>query len=388
MNGWLRWPSTYLGVPMLAACAATALAYELPAGYVGGLLLLAAAALATMAADAVVGPRLPQFERIRARDYAGTREALVALAFCAVVGAFCLLDLLLFPIPLLDDPSAYARLDGARTHVRHVSAWCWVLAPVGLLCVRSRGLRYAMVAAAIAFPVLVIDRNRIFAALFSIALVRLMRRDPARALPWPAVALLALAGAALFSLLGIVRSGTLDGLTLPLQPWFRDAPAGLKWPVLYISAGPYNFAAILDKGYRNADFLLNQLVPLRGSIATAGTGIPLDAANINVGTEFFPFLMALGPAGALAAFATLYGLLVWSARRLAGASLFALLMFLRVAYTAAMAPFAPQAFTFMTAVFLAACLLMQLFAAWLPDRRACAGRCAAGPSDALDAPNR
>ena len=81
-------------------------------------------------------------------------------------------------------------------------------------------------------------------------------------------------------------------------------------------------------------------------------------------------VLALGPAGAVAAMLGLYAMLVWSARRLrASTSLFSLLIFLRMAYVAAMAPFAPQAYTFMSAGFIALCLLMQLFAAWLPLRR-------------------
>jgi hypothetical protein len=227
-----------------------------------------------------------------------------------------------------------------------------------------------MVLAGIVFPILVIDRNRIFASLFAVALVLVMRREEGRRLPWTSVVALALAGMALFAALGILRSGPLEGVTLPFGALYRASPPGVKWLLLYVSAGPYNFASMLAKHYENADFLLNQVVPLRGSIATAGTGIPLDSPTINVGTEFFPFLMALGPGGALAAILALYGLLVWSARRLrASTSLFSLLIFLRMAYVAAMAPFAPQAFTFMSAGFLALCLLMQLFAAWLPNRR-------------------
>ncbi|MCT9627656.1 hypothetical protein HWD94_21430, partial [Pseudarthrobacter equi] len=80
---------------------------------------------------------------------------------------------------------------------------------------------------------------------------------------------------------------------------------------LYIGAGPYNFGAMLAKDYVNASFLVNQLVPLSGSIATAGTGIPLDAPNINVGTEFFPFLLAGGAGAALAAMLALYAALLW-----------------------------------------------------------------------------
>jgi len=123
MKALLRRPSTYLGLPMLLACGATLLTYDLPEGYLDGVLLLIAAALAMLALDALSGVRLPPFERIAVREYAGTREALVAFAFCALVALFCVLDLALFPIPLLDKPSAYAQMEGGREHIRHLSAW-------------------------------------------------------------------------------------------------------------------------------------------------------------------------------------------------------------------------------------------------------------------------
>jgi hypothetical protein len=216
----------------------------------------------------------------------------------------------------------------------------------------------------------VIDRNRIFAALFSVALVILFRRDDARPLPWKLVTVLAVAGGAVFSVLGILRSGTLDYVTLPFSDMYKAAPQGVKWLLLYASAGPYNFGSILAKHYTDSHFLINQLVPMAGSIVTAGTGIPLDAENINVGTEFFPFLMALGPGGAVASMVALYALLVWSVRRLRPTvPLFGLLIFLRVSYTCLMAPFAPQAFTWTNAGFIALCLFLQLIAALLPNRR-------------------
>jgi hypothetical protein len=206
--------------------------------------------------------------------------------------------------------------------------------------------------------------------LFSMALVILFRRDQRRSLPWKTVAVLAIGGAAVFSVLGILRSGTLDYVTLPFSDLYKASPQGVKWLLLYASAGPYNFASILAKHYTDTHFLINQLVPMAGSIATANTGIPLDASNINVGTEFFPFLMALGPAGAMASMAALYLLLLWSVRRMQPmVPLFGLLIFLRVSYTCLMAPFAPQAFTWTNAGFIALCLLLQLVAALLPNRR-------------------
>jgi len=198
-----------------------------------------------------------------------------------------------------------------------------------------------------------------------------LRRDETKPMPWKIIVFLAAVSATVFSVLGILRSGTLEYVTLPFSDMYRDAPQGVKWLLLYVSAGPYNFGAMLAKHYHNSSFLINQIVPLSGSIATAGTGIPLDADNINVGTEYFPFLMAWGSLGAVAAMLTLYGLLLWSVRRLGTRiSLFALLIFLRVSYVCVMAPFAPQAFTWTTGGFIALCLVMQAVAAWLPNRKA------------------
>lgn len=367
----LRLPSLYLALPILLACGMALLSFDLPDDYLAGIGLLAAAALGILVFDLAAGPRLPPLARFRLRCYAGTGEAFVALAYAGGVLLFCALDLALFPIPLISDPSAYATMEGGREHIRHVSDMCWTLPVIGLLCARRRWLRYGLILAGLVFPVLVIDRNRIFASLFSLALVLALRRDEARPLPWKSVVLLGLLGATAFSVLGMLRSGSLDTVSLPFSALYRAMPQGIKWLVLYISAGPYNFGAILAKHYANASFLVNQLLPMAGSIATAGTDIPLDASNINVGTEFLPFLMALGPLGALGSILLLYVLLIWSVRRLyPRVSLFSLLIFLRVTYVCLMSPFAPQAYTWTNAGFIVLCLLLQLLAAWLPDRHA------------------
>jgi hypothetical protein len=364
-------PSIYLCLPMLIACGLTLLTYELPSGYLEGILLLVVTSLVIMLFDLLSGLRLPQAAQFRARNYIGRRESFVALGFAAFIILFCVLDLTLFPIPLIDAPASYAQMEGGREHVRHISDMCWVLPPIGLLCTRSKRLRDLLVFVGFAFPVLVIDRNRIFAGLFSAALVIMFRRDEARRYPWITVGLLTVAGATVFSVLGILRSGTLDTVALPFSDMYRAAPVGIRWLLLYASAGPYNFASMLAKHYSNATFLINQLVPMSGSIATAGTDIPLDASNINVGSEFLPFLLALGPLGAMTSMVLLYVFQRWSVRRLyPQVSLFALLIFLRMSYVCVMSPFAPQAFTWTNAGFIVLCLLLQALVALLPNRLA------------------
>ena len=369
MKHLMRLPSAYLTLPILLACGLTLLTYDLPPDYLEGMLLLASTALAILFFDLLGGSRLPSVAVFRARQYAGTRESFVALALAGAIMFFCLLDLTLFPVPLFAGPSAYANMEGGREHIRHISDICWVLPPIGLLCTRNKWLRNLLVVVGLAFPVLVIDRNRLFASLFSTALVVALRRDEMKPWPWKSVGLLTLAGCGVFSALGILRSGSLDTVALPFSAMYRASPVGIQWLLLYASAGPYNFGAMLAKHYSNASFLIHQLVPMSGSIATAGTDIPLDASNINVGTEFLPFLMAFGPAGAVASIIALYALLLWSVRRLRPAvPLFPLLIFLRMSYVCVMAPFAPQAFTWTNAGFIGVCLVLQVFAAWFPSR--------------------
>ena len=371
MKRLLRLPSAYLGFPILFACGLTWLTYDLPDGYVEGLALLVATALAIMLFDVIAGVRLPEIERFRTRQYVGTRESFVALIFAGLIVFFCLLDIALFPIPLIAAPSSYATMSGGHEHVRHVSDMCWVLPPIGLLCARSKWLRTMLIAIGLLFPILVIDRNRIFAALFSTALVIVLRRHEARPLPWKTIGFLGILGGSIFSVLGILRSGTLDYVTLPFSDMYLSAPQGIKWLLLYASAGPYNFGAMVAKHYSNASFLMHQLVPMSGSVATAGTGIPLDASNINVGTEFLPFLLAFGPLGAVLSMIALYAMQLWSVRRLWPAvPLFPLLIFLRVSYVCVMSPFAPQAFIWTNFGFIAVCLVLQVFASLLPNRKA------------------
>lgn len=367
MTEALRYPSFYLALPIVLALSVMLVSFEFSVGMLGGVLFFATAAVAIVTLDLILDIRLPPLRSFQGMDFSGTRQGAVAAALCCLVAVFCVIDLTAFPIPLIVDPSSYATFEGGRNHVRHISNLSWILPPLALLCFKSRAVRVALIAIGLIFPILVIDRNRLFAALFSLVLTFVFQREKSPLPSWKVIAPLLLGGLAVFSLLGAVRSGTLNSLDLPLSGVFRSSPEGVKWLLLYVSAGVYNFSSILAKNYHNASFLVSQLVPFSGSVATLGTDIPLDAPTINVGTEFFPFLMAAGWSGALLSVLLLYGMLLWSIVLLrGGVSVWCFLIFLRIAYVSIMSPFAPQAFTWTNFGFVALCLMIPIVGHFLP----------------------
>lgn len=367
MNAALRYPSFYLVLPIVLALSATIVSFKFSISMLGGLLFFMTAAVAIVTLDAVLNVRLPPLSAFRGLGFSGSRQGLIGAVLCFIVVAFCLIDITAFPIPLIDDPTLYATFDGGRNYVRHVSNLSWILPPLSLLCFKSRVVRMTFIAIGLVFPILVIDRNRLFAALFSLVFVLFAQQEKSFLSSWKVICGILFAGVAAFSILGTVRSGRLDGIALPFSTFFHVSPESLKWLLLYASAGIYNFSAILAKGYHNAGFLMSQ-IGLHGPVATLGTDIPLDAPTINVGTEFFPFLMAFGWGGALVSVFALYAMLLLSVALLReDISLWRLLLFLRIAYVSVMSPFAPQAFTWTNFGFVGICLMIPIAMNLLPS---------------------
>jgi hypothetical protein len=369
VNEVLRYPSFYLALPILLAVSVMLLSFQVSASMLGGVLFFMMAAVAIVMLDFILNIHLPPLQSFAGMDFTGTRQGAIAAALCWLVVVFCVIDLTVFPIPLIVDPTLYATFDNGRNHVRHISNLSWILPPLALLCFEGKALRISLVAFGLIFPILVIDRNRLFAAIFSLVLTFLLQRKKSALLSWTVVVPLLFGGLAAFSLLGSVRSGTLNHLDLPWSTLFEKSPDGAKWLLLYVSAGVYNFSSILAKNYHNAAFLVSQLVPFSGSVETLGTDIPLDAPKINVGTEFFPFLMAAGWRGAFLSVLLLYGMLLCSIVLLRGSiSVWRFLIFLRIAYVSVMCPFAPQAFTWTNFGFVVLCLMIPVAGHFLPDR--------------------
>lgn len=367
MSEALRYPSIYLVLPILLALSVMSVSFEFSLAMLGGVLFFATAAVGIVMLDFILDIHLPPLRSFQGMDFAGTRQGVVAAGLCWLVAGFCVIDLTAFPVPLIVDPSSYATFENGRNHVRHISNLSWILPPLALLCFRGTAMRVALVAIGLVFPILVIDRNRLFAAVFSLVLTFVLLQKKSALLSWKVILPLLFGGAAAFSFLGAVRSGSLSHLNLPLSGLFESSPEGVKWLLLYVSAGVYNFSSILAKSYHNASFLVSQLIPFSGSVETLGTDIPLDAPTINVGTEFFPFLMAAGWEGALLSVILLYGMLLWSMVLLrGGVSVWRFLIFLRIAYVSVMSPFAPQAFTWTNFGFVALCFMIPVAGHFLP----------------------
>jgi len=314
--------------------------------------------------DSILGIRLPARRALQLVPFDRSPECYWVKVLAWSVLVACILDLTLFPLPLLN-PEIYANFDGGRSHVRHISNMCWVLPIVGLLCYPDKRIRVLFIAIGLAFPVLVLDRNRLFASVYGLAVTMVFFSK--RQIPWKTLIASLLGALLLFAKLGQFRSGRLDWVALPFSDFYVAASAGFKWILLYIGAGIYNFSSIMAKGYIDSDFLINQLVPQAGGVETLGSTIPFDEPVINVGTEYFPFLMAWGSVGAVGAALFLYLSLVASVYFFRKRpNIISFLIFLRISYCCVMAGFAPQAYTWTNLGFIALCLLMQIFTYRVP----------------------
>lgn len=364
MKNFHRSPSIFFSLPLLGSCLIALLTFELPKGYGVGISILMVVAALALVFDAVLGVRLPSRRELQLVPFDRAPECYWVKVLACLVLVACILDLTLFPLPLLN-PEIYANFDGGRSHVRHISNMCWVLPIVGLLCYPDKRIRFFFIAVGLAFPVLVLDRNRLFASVYGLAITLVFFSK--RQIPWKTLIVSLLGALLLFAKLGQFRSGRLDWVALPFSEFYAAASPGFKWILLYIGAGIYNFSSIMAKGYIDSDFLINQLVPQAGGVETLGTTIPFDEPVINVGTEYFPFLMAWGAVGAVGAALFLYLSLVASAHFFRmRPNVISLLIFLRISYSCVMAGFAPQAYTWTNLGFIALCLLMQIFTYRVP----------------------
>jgi len=354
-----RSPAVFFSVPLFGSCLIALLTFELPSGYAVGISILMVVAALALVLDTILGIRLPSRKELQLIPFERSPECYWVKFLAWIILGACIVDLTLFPLPLRN-PEIYANFDGGRAHVRHISNMCWVLPIVGLLCYADKRMKFIFIAVGLAFPVLVLDRNRLFTSVYGLAITLIFFSK--RQIPWKMLIVSLFGALLLFAKLGQFRSGRLDWVALPFSDFYSAASPGVKWILLYIGAGIYNFSSIMAKGYIDSDFLINQLVPGVGGVETLGSTIPFDEPVINVVTVYFPFLMAWGSLGAVGAALFLYLSLVASVYFFKkNPNIISFLIFLRISYSCVMAGFAPQAYTWTNLGFIALCVLIQIF---------------------------
>jgi hypothetical protein len=271
------------------------------------------------------------------------------------------LDIYLNGFKLLD-PLTYADFNGVGRYVRHISILCWTLVPIAYIFIESKKHKYFLIIYALIFPILIIDRNRLFASFYSLVfclvlvphfakfpnLLSELRLKRKRIFFLLSVLILAFSGLGSFrsglEVFSVESSGNVlsEGM-LPLRDIYYYLSPLMQQIILYITTPIFNFATILAVDFKNEDFLLSQLSPFNRELFDAYPYAPVMIARFNVGTEFFPWLLYGGFSLVILSlvFMMISFLLSGFLLRIFP-NIFTLLIFLRISYLVLFMGFAPQ----------------------------------------------
>jgi hypothetical protein len=278
----------------------------------------------------------------------------ICLFFSWLIIGFGVLDLLINGVKILD-PGSYAEFHGYGRYFRHFSTMCWLLIPIGVLCIKSKYLRSLFFVYALIFPIIIVDRNRLLLSFFACFFCYIVFFDG-----WKRtgtnVALLSLV-LLLFSALGAYRSGSSFDVQssgeyvregfLPLRALFFELPSFLRQIVLYITTPVVNYSIVYSLDFYNSDFLLSQLSPFGRAEFDEYPFSPVPVKRFNVGTEFFPQLMYGGVFLSWCSFFLMCVSFLLVIRYLRfSKSIFSLIIFLKIAHSIVFLGFAPQFFIF------------------------------------------
>jgi hypothetical protein len=250
--------------------------------------------------------------------------------FVLMVIMFCFLDLYYHGIVFYNYiPGLYMIFDSTQRRIRHISSMVWTFATVSFF-VSSKWIKFILLACAVVFPILFVDRGRLQFTLLSIIFVYIFFFRITFKKIALIFAIFLLAGS-LFSFLGKDRSGAGDGqlmgamgegkninpthcempALLPFSDFFRHAPIRTQWLMVYIGIPFYNLQTQLDCNYRDSSVLKGQLIPFWRLNNTIQQW-PLVSAQLNVATEFLPFALIGGYFGIFIAIAIMWTVLMLS----------------------------------------------------------------------------
>ena len=373
----------YVLSPLLLALALILVFFHIPLElwpYLGALPILAL--VATITIKTTVARRLSVSSSFnttfRHRDH------------CLIIHIFTLLVLASGPVDVyvngfkLLDPLSYAELNGNGRYIRHISSLCWTLVPIAYIFHHQAKLKPWLIIYSVVFSIIIIDRNRLLAAFYTLALCSALTPDSAKISP-SAIAtkarnrllLISMVVIAAFSGLGALRSGldafmvessgaTLREGMLPLRDIFYFIPPLLQQIILYIAMPMVNFATVFSEGFLNSEFLLSQLSPFGRDMFDAYPYAPILVARFNVGTEFFPWLTYGGFLLVVPSFAFMVICFVLAERLFKKLpNIFTLLIFLRLSYLMLFMGFAPQFYILLNIGFIVLMLILWAISSWL-----------------------
>lgn len=321
------------------------------------------------------------------------RSRLTIIMFGWIIFFACALDLYFHGIVILNsDPNAYSTFTSTQAQLRHFSLLCWTLGPIFFLPNIHRKHRFPFLAMAILFPILALDRNRVLSSFAAIAMMFFIFPETSknRNRAWLKIFLILFFGAFLFSKLGAKRVGdaglhelltnnrrseletkkypelgnyfqNLNQLCprpneLPVKKWFSTQHPKLQWILTYITSPIFNFVTVSHCNWQNSDYLKAQIIPLWARLHGDPKPLPLVSPYLNVASEFMPFYLAGGMPATALAFLLIYFSLNLSAYTFCQRQdFFLFLIFMRLAYCAFTANFAPQFFIWTTFGFILLC---------------------------------
>lgn len=377
MRSIFSYSSLYLALPLWFATAAVLAIFNVPQNYFPWLIFFPAVSLLAVLLDFLLmeakrKPRsLSSTLLIELRTPKNRVANQLAQALGVAILIFCFLDLAVNGIMILN-PGNYTDLSSTGVHIRHISNMCWIFVPLSFFAFRSKKMQRCLLIAAVVFPILFVDRNRLIQSVFCIVLLNLCMSPTRRILSIKVVGI-ALLLLSVFVTIGFMRSGIesfvveSSGYLLlenqyPLKEWFLKIPIAAQQVLLYISSPLFNFATVGVEGYLDTSVLLAQLFSFLGYFQSTSVP-PLLVLRFNVGTEFFPFLQFGGIFPVLLAFLGMFvAVLTSHIMLLSRPNIFFLLIYLRVAYCCVMSGFAPQFYTWTNFDFLLMCVILYAIA--------------------------
>lgn len=300
--------------------------------------------------------------------------------FCFVIIFFGGLDIFVNGLKI-NNPSTYAELNGWGRYVRHISILCWILIPVGFIFFKNKKLKIFFILYAIIFPILIVDRNRLFSSFyvlfFCIVCEFSMVGGRKRKGSYGIFLLLVMFLFFIFYMIGFFRSGHdafiiessgsdwVYGM-LPLKDVFFKLPASVQQIVLYITTPIFNFSTVYSYDFYNPDFLLSQLSPFNRENYDAYPYAPILVDRFNVGTEFYPWLMWGGRWAVFFSILFMVFTLFVSFELLKiKPNIYTLLIFLKTSYTILFMGFAPQFYILLNFSFFFLMAILWVISAFL-----------------------